>query len=137
MSTWPEYEGKKKIPEGHYQFRINKEPELQAFDYKDPQTGEPKKGRRIRLYAIGINSEGEFPMSDQITVWDERYEDLKNALGVEHGQEIRVTGSYFEADIVHEMDKKDPTKSWPRLTNIRPNGDIPEARKPSGDDIPF
>ena len=131
--NWPEYEGAKKIPVGHYQFRLNKEPELLGFSYKDPNTGEEKKGKKVKLYAIGINGEGEFPVIDNIVVWEERYQELLNALGLEHGRDIKVAGSTFEADIVHEPDKKDPTKSWPRIINITGRLDIPDG----GDDIPF
>jgi hypothetical protein len=135
---FPEYEGKKKIPAGHYQFRLNKEPELIAFPYKDAKTGEEKKGHKIKLYAVGINSAGEFSVIDQIPAWDPRYADLLKALQIEHGRDIQVEGSVFEADIIHEADKTDPTKSYPRIVKIIPTSDIPQGKDVGGgDDIPF
>lgn len=133
---WPEYEGKVKIPVGHYSFRMNREPDLKSFPYTD-KDGNSKSGRKIVVYAIGINKTGEFSVVDAIVAWEERYNDLCKALGVEHGRDIEMEGSRFEADIVHEADKTDPTKSWPRLTNIKPVNDIPPSTGPGDDDIPF
>jgi hypothetical protein len=132
---WPEYEGKAKIPEGHYQFRLYKEPELKAFTYTS-KDGIEKSGRKVVLYAIGLNETGSFSVIDNIIAWEERYRDLLDALHVEHGKDIDMEGAVFEADIIHEADKKDPTKSWPRIVNIRPCGDVPSAQG-IADDIPF
>ena len=134
---WPEYEGFVKIPVGHYSFRMNQEPELESFPYKDPQTGKAKSGRRIVVYAIGLNENGEFSVVDRITAWEPRYDDLLQALGVEHGRDLVMAGSRFEADIIHEPSKKDPTKSYPRLTNITAVADIPSSTGPGDEDIPF
>jgi hypothetical protein len=135
---FPEYEGKRKIPVGHYQFRLNKEPDLIAFDYTDPNNGEKKKGHKIKLYAVGISPAGEFSVIDQIPVWDLRYSDLLKALQIEHGRDIQVEGAIFEADIVHEADKQDPTKSYPRIVKIVPASDIPQGKDVGGgDDVPF
>jgi len=133
---WPEFEGKVKIPVGHYSFRLNVEPKLEAFSYKD-QAGIAKSGRRIVVYAIGLNDAGEFSVVDRITAWEQRYADLLQALGVEHGRDLVMAGSRFEADIIHETDKTDPTKSYPRLTNITAVADIPPSTGPGDDDIPF
>jgi hypothetical protein len=133
---WPEFEGRVKIPEGHYSFRMNREPELKSFPYKD-KDGNAKSGRKIVIYAIGLNDEGEFPVVDAIVAWEERYADLCKALGVEHGRDLVMAGSRFEADIIHEPDKTDPTKSYPRLTNIIAVADIPPSTGPGDEDIPF
>lgn len=133
---WPEPEGKKRIPGGHYSFRLNKEPELQMFPYTD-KDGNPKEGRKILLFAVGLNVAGEYFHAEAIPVWDERYADLCAALGVDHGRDIQMTGSIFEAQIVYAPDKKDPTKSWPRLMNITASNDVPLGQDPEGDDIPF
>ena len=132
---WPEFEGRVKIPVGHYSFRLNREPELKSFPYvKD---GNAKSGRKIVIYAIGLNKTGEFPVVDAIVAWEERYADLCKALGVEHGRDLVMAGSRFEADIIHETDKMDPTKSYPRLTNIIAVADIPASTGPGDEDIPF
>jgi hypothetical protein len=136
--NWPKPEGRVKIPVGHYVFRLNKEPELKSWNYSNDK-GEVKQGRKIMVYAIGLNDNGEFPMFDAIPVWDPRYEDLCSALGVEHGKDIQMAGAQFQADIIHEPDKNDPTKSWPRLINIKSADDVP-TEKPfpdAEDDIPF
>lgn len=124
---WPEPENKR-IPEGHYQFRLNHEPELKAFKYTN-KDGEEKEGRKILLYVVGANSDGTFPHREEIPAWDQRYADLCAALGVEHGRDIQMQGGLFEADIKFEADRKDPMKSWPRICNIvvkdKDAGDIP------------
>ena len=126
MTCFPEPEGFKLIPEGHYQFRLNKEPELQKFTYTD-KDGNQKEGRRLKVYAVGLNSDGEYLMTDTIAVFEQRYAEFCAALGVEHGKDIDVKGAVFEADVKHEPSKKDPTKAFPRLVNITGKGD----------DIPF
>lgn len=123
MTNFPEPEGYRLIPEGHYEFRINKEPELQKFTYTD-KDGNQKDGRRMKVFAIGLNDQGEFPISDMIAVFEPRYRELCEALGVEHGKDISVTGAVFMADVKHEASKKDPSKIFPRLFNITAKNDI-------------
>ena len=131
MAQWPEPENKR-IPEGHYEFRLNREPEILNFTYHDKQ-GNEKQGRKLKLYAIGLSPVGSFRVIDNFLPWEERYADLCKALGVEHGKDIEMQGSVFEADIKHEPDKKDPSKSWPRIVNIV----VPEDKPEAGDDVPF
>jgi hypothetical protein len=124
---WPE--PKKGIPEGHYVFTLNKEPDLEKVKTK---TGE---SRRIVLYAVG--SPGEHQIRDSFVPWDPRYESLCKALDVEHGRDIQMEGASFEADVVYEADKADPEKSWPRLKNIiRAGAFCPKTGDEDGD-IPF
>jgi len=122
-----------KIPEGHYQFRLNREPELKKFTFTDAKTGESREGRKVVIYATGLNSEGEYRISDALLPWEQRYADFLKALGIEHSKDINVQGATFEADVIHEADRKDPLKSWPRLQNIKGREDVPDG----GDDIPF
>ena len=120
-----------KIPEGHYQFRLNREPEL------NEKVG--KNGKRfstVTIFAIGLNDEGEFYIIDNFLPWEDRYVDLLAALGVEHSSEVDVVESIFEADVVHVPDQNDPTKTWPKLTDIVPaNADPKETT--GDDDLPF
>ena len=118
-----------RIPEGHYQFRLNKDPELKKFTYKD-KNGNEKEGRKIVIFAVGLNDKGQYSIRDEIAVFDQRYADFLAALKIEHSKDIDVSGAVFEADIKYEADRKDPTKSWPRIANIVIPGD-------GGDDIPF
>jgi hypothetical protein len=134
MSTWPKPENEK-IPEGHYQFRLNREPEFKKFPYV--KNGIEKEGTKIVVFAVGLGEKGQFSVRDEIVTWDPRYADLCSALHVEHGRDIQVAGAVFEADIVHEPDRKDPTKSWPRMANISGSGDGPATAEGEGDDIPF
>ena len=127
MTNFPEPEGYKLIPEGHYEFRINKEPILKGFTYKDRE-GNEKQGRKMVVYAVGLNDEGEFSVIDNIATFEPRYRELCEALKVEHGKDIQVTGAIFEADVKHEPSKNDPTKIFPRLVNITGKGD---------DDVPI
>ena len=113
-----------KIPEDHYQFRLNKEPIL---DEKIGKGG--KKFSTVTIYAIGLNDDGEFYIIDNFLPWEDRYVDLLAALGVDHSAEVEVVGSVFEADVVHVPDQRDSTKTWPKLKNITSSG-----REP-GDDI--
>lgn len=129
---WPKPE-REKIPEGHYQFRLNREPELKAFAYTD-KNGVEREGRKVVIFATGLNAGGEYQVADAFLPWEDRYKSLCTALGVEHGKDIAVSGAVFEADIRHEADRRDPTKSWPRIVNIVHKGDVPDQ---AGDDIPF
>ena len=121
---WPE--PKKGIPEGHYTFTLNKEPELEAI----------KGGnRRIILYVVGMP--GEHKHMESFVPWDPRYEELCRALGVEHGRDIQMEGVSFQADIVYEPSKTEPDKAYARLKNIIGAGEFcPKAGDDEGD-IPF
>ena len=123
---WPEPEGFVLIPEGHYEFRLNREPELEKFSYQ--KDGQPKDGRRIVIYAIGLNDQGEFSIKEKIAAFDPRYRELCDALKVEHGKDISMAGTVFQADVKHEVDKTNPNKHYARLYNFTAK---------NGDDIPF
>jgi hypothetical protein len=131
---WPEPENKL-IPEGHYTFRLNKEPEFRKFTYngKDGQ----KEGIKVILYLSGLNEKGEFRHIEGIPVWDTRYAKLCEVLGVEHGKDIEMAESVIDGDIKHEADKNDPTKTYARLYGIVPHIDVAEVPDPSDGDVPF
>jgi hypothetical protein len=116
-----------RIPAGHYQFRLNRDPELKKFTYQD-KIGNEKEGRKIVLFAVGLNDKGQYQIRDEIATFDQRYADFLAAIGVEHSKDVTVQGAVFEADVIYEADRKDPLKSWPRLANIIAS---------KGDDIPF
>jgi len=129
MPKWPEPENQK-IPEGHYQFRLNKEPELVPIIITD-KNGNKRESRRLKLYARGIGDQGEFGVIDSFVPWEDRYSDLCKALKVDHARDIDYVGAVFEADIEYQDDPKDPLKSYPRIVNIV----VPSESE--GDDIPF
>ena len=127
MTQWPKPEARKLPPEGPYEFRLNKEPELKKFPYKDKQ-GNEKEGRRLILYAVALGTAGEFSVVDSFLPWESRYADLCAALKVDHGRDIEVADSIFKAEIKHEKDKSDPEKIYARIVNIvvaEPDDDIP------------
>ena len=126
---WPKSENER-IPEGHYSFRLNREPELKAFSSTDRE-GRPKEGRRIILYVRGIGDQGEFSHVESFVPWEERYAQLCKALHVDHGRDIEMEGAMFEADIKHEPDPNNPLKSYARIVNIV----VPAEG--DGDDVPF
>jgi hypothetical protein len=136
---WPKPESNM-IPEGHYLFRLREEPEMETFAFTDKK-GKDRQGTKMTFFAVGTNDTGEFDVRESLFVWDKRYADLCVALNVDHGKDIRVTGEMFQADIIHEPDKKDPTKTWPRIINILPHiagMEFPEAAGSDDDDnIPF
>jgi len=126
---WPE--PKKGIPEGHYTFTLNKEPKLEVVNTKSGES------RRLVLYVIG--SPGEHQHMESFVPWDPRYDDLCLALNVEHGRDIQMEGASFDADIVYEPAKDDPSKTYARLKNIVKSGEFLGGEEPKGDDgdIPF
>ena len=128
MTTWPE--PKTGIPEGSYTFTLNREPELQKF--------QTSKGESRRLVLFVVGNPGEHSHKESFVPWDPRYDDLCRALNVQHGRDITMEGAEFDAEIIYEDDKSDPSKSWPRLRNIRPVTEgVPKGRTAEEDDIPF
>ena len=123
---WPE--PKKIIPPGHYTFTLNKEPELKTND---------KGTRRLILYVVG--DPGNHQHMESFVPWVPEYEDLCRALNVEHGRDIQMEGASFEADIIHEANPKEPSKSYARLKNIMKTGEFMGGEGPPDeeDDIPF
>jgi hypothetical protein len=124
---WPE--PKKGIPEGHYTFTLNQEPDLKVV--------KTAKGEFRRLDLYVTSTPGEYKHREGFVPWDPRYEALCAALNVEHGKDIQMEGASFEADIEYEADKVDPEKSWPRLKNITRAGEFAPKVGDGDGDIPF
>lgn len=120
---WPE--PKKGIPEGHYAFTLLEEPEL----FKS-------ESGKLRLQLQLEATPGGHKHKESFFPWEERYEDLCKALGVEHGRDIRMTGASFQGDVAYEPDRRDPTKQYARIKNIIPAGEF-AAEGDEGGDIPF
>jgi len=122
---WPP-PGNELPPEGHYSFKLNREPDIKK---------EEKDGKgyiRLVLYVTALGTDGNYRIIDSFVPWDPRYTDLCKALGVEHSKEILMEGAVFEADIKHEEFKG---KTHARIANIVVQVDIPD--KDDGIDIPF
>lgn len=132
-------------PEGHYKFQISKEPEQRR------RQGDKGEFIAVDFFFKLKDDEGNvFTVRDSMVPWEPRYTDLARALGapVEDGRPrmskiVDFVGKTFEADIIHEADKKDPSKSWPRVTNIvvpdSSNTDEipPPSEESEEDDVPF
>jgi hypothetical protein len=137
---WPKPENNT-IPEGHYVFRLREDPEFETWTFTDKKSGKEKIGTKITFFAIGVNADGdEYEVRESMPVWDKRYADLCAALFVDHGKDIKMAGAHFEGDVIHEPDKKDIMKSWPRITKIVAHVgemDFPAGEDVKEDDTPF
>jgi hypothetical protein len=123
MPQLPRFESNK-APEGHYQFRITKL-EVRPFTY---QTKSGKRtSKKIYLECQALGESGEHQVIDSMLPWEDRYGEFLKALHVEHSADIELNGSIFEGDIKHEIDRKNPSKSYARIVNITAHDD----------DIPF
>ena len=120
MNGLPPYEPNR-LPEGHYHFIISEEPQKDSRRRDDGKvTTTVKMSFRVEVRS-GFRRHRE-----SIGVWEDRYRDLLFAIGAtedENGdphlsQTTDVVGRNFDADIIHEPDKNDPTKFWARIANI-------------------
>ena len=103
------------MPEGHYIFTISKVPEklksqatqkiYYKFEFETVVQGKIKK--HIEVFMPWLASEllkalGATEIEPNKFEWDRE----------------AVMGKEIEADLVHELDRKDPNKKWPKLKNI-------------------
>ena len=121
---WPE--PKKGIPEGHYTFTLNQEPEL----FKS-------ESGKLRIATNLTAMPGNHSHKESFFPWEERYDDLCKVLGVEHGKDIRMEGASFDGDVFYEPSQKDPSKSYPRIKNIVTAGAFAPKEGNDDGDIPF
>jgi len=122
------------VPEGHYTFKISKEPSINRTNNRI----------WIIFYFKVTNEYGETrDFSDVIFPSEPRYIDLLFALGAKpdekgtpHLHDIDPIGLTFEADIIHGPDRKDPTKTRDSVTNIVVSNDVPPTTG-EDTDVPF
>jgi hypothetical protein len=139
MSNWPKPESTL-IPVGRYEFRLKEEPVFEPWTFTDKKTGKAKEGNKITFFAIGSNDAGEFDVRESFFVWDKRYADLCSALGVDHGHDIKMAGARFHGEIIHEPDKRELSKVWPRIINIMPadySESFPTETESADEVVPF
>jgi len=134
----PDYE-KTRIPEGHYKFQIVAEPEKRG--HVSQATG--KKFVSIHFKFKATDADGEvFDHSESMLAFEDKYADLLMALGATEikgnlsGKTIEPVGMMFQANIVHEQDKNDSSKTWARLANIQDADNQMGFTTESDDDIP-
>jgi hypothetical protein len=136
MSEWPSPQAGIP-PEGSYAFRVTKEPDIKEFDYTK-KDGSEHIGKRLVLYVEASNETGTFNVVDSFIPWEPRYADLCAALNVEHGKDIHVSGRTFLGEIIHEADKKDAKKIYPRIIKIKAGDeDTPFSGEDDESEIPF
>ena len=142
----PPYEPQQ-VPEGHYKFKVMAEPDLIK---RGGASG--KEFITVGLYFKITDEYGNSRYHKESFVpWDKRYHDLLIAFGAKEdkkgevhlSEQGSVVGKEFEANIIHEPDKDDTTRTWSRITNIKleDQGDVPPPEKikePEEDDeVPF
>ena len=128
------------VPEGHYKFKVMAEPERRK------KTSANGNEFVTVLFSFKLMDEFENTRyhKESFVPWDNRYRDLLLSFGakadkdgkVHLGDEAAVVGKIFEAQIIHEPDKQDPTKTWSRIAHIKTNDDVPEPTQ-SEDEVPF
>ena len=128
------------VPEGHYRFKVVAEPE------KRKKTSANGNEFTTVLFSFKLIDEFENTryLKESFVPWDNRYRDLLLAFGakadkdgkVHLDDELTVIGKIFEAQVIHEPDKQDPTKSWSRIAHIKTNDDVPPPET-ENDEVPF
>ena len=139
----PPYEPQQ-VPEGHYRFKVVAEPERRKK--VSPATGNEFI---TILFSFKVTDElgNTRNHKESFVPWDDRYRDLLLAFGAkpdkkgnvhlgDEDNEIPVVGKEFEANIIHEQDKDDSTKTWSRIAHIKTNDDVPPPEK-IDDEVPF
>jgi len=137
-----------RLPEGQYTFIISGEPELRKF------TGTNKDFVTVKFFFRVEDATGNVRNHmESFLPWEPRYKDILLAIGgteddqgaVHLHETGEIIGKRFTAEIIHEEDKKDSSKTWARIANV----ELPEQKKeeeaPTSmssdnepeDDIPF
>lgn len=127
------------IPEGHYSFKITDEPEVRI-------TGNSKW--MIFRFQVIYPDGNTRKFSDVFFPSDEKYRKVlliagaePDEKGIPHLSDMdtkELVGIQFEADIVHEPDKKDSSKIRDGIVNVvLPDDDVPQPESPEEDEIPF
>ena len=123
-----------RLPEGKYTFTISKEPE------KRKHHGASGEFVSVTFFfKADYNGDYAGDHRESLLPWEQRYGDLLLAIGGEKddkGQihlsdQVDIVGKKFKAEIKHEPDKDDPSKSWARIRNI----ETPESE--GDDEVPF
>jgi len=139
MTTIPGYEPRR-IPEGQYRFRVVDEPT------KRRHTGQSGEFVSVNfIFKASDDNGNNYQIKESFLPWEDRYPDLLLAFGAKkdeagkvHLGDISFSGKVILAEIKHEPDKNDPTKSWARMRSIRsPEGMADDVPPPDNDEIPF
>ena len=146
MSDLPSWRPSKH-PEGRFEFMIKEEPEKRRHN-----SGTEREFISVKFTFRTRDSMGEIRTHiESIVPWDEKYRNLLLALGGEEDEKgevhlnemVDIVGQTFDAEIIHEPDRDDSSKSWARIANIkipeRDDEDVPAPSGNGGDDgeVPF
>jgi len=142
----PSYQPQR-LAEGQYTFTISKEPEQRKH------SGAKQDFVSVTFFFRAEDSYGNTKSHvESLLPWEPRYKDVLLAIGgVEDEQgEVHlhetedIVGKSFTAEIVHEEDKKDSSKTWARIANIEPPGGreeedvpMPNGSGEADDEVPF
>jgi len=148
MTTLPDYEPRL-IAEGFYHFTVSGEPEVRRSRTKDTQ-GKSKETLNVKVKLLVTFPDGRNTSHTEVFfVHEQRYRDFLLAMGCEKGPDGRihtpesfdVVGKTFEAELIHEPQKSDPSKIWARVVNFKlgadADSDVPAPGDVTDDDIPF
>ena len=125
----------RKLPEGEYIFTISKEPEKRKH-----QGAQGDFVSVTFFFKVDDGSGVPREHKESLLPWEERYGTLLLALGGERDEKgqvhlsdmMDIIGKKFKAEIKHEPDRDDPSKTWARISSIETPEGIPEE-----DDVPF
>jgi len=142
----PSYQPQR-LAEGQYTFTISKEPEQRKH------SGAKQDFVSVTFFFRAEDSYGNTKSHvESLLPWEPRYKDVLLAIGgVEDEQgEVHlhetedIVGKSFTAEIVHEEDKRDSSKTWARIVNIEPPGGreeedvpMPNGSGEADDEVPF
>ena len=136
----PPYEPQQ-VPEGHYRFKVMAEPEKTKRTSKD---GNDFISIKFSFKLMDEDGNVRY-LKESLVPWNPCYRDLLLAFGakpdkkgnVHLGDEAKVVGKEFDAEIIHEPDKDDPNKSWSRIANIKLDDDVPPPEEEPDSEVPF
>ena len=125
-----------KLPEGKYTFKVSKEYEKRKHTNAQ---GDPFVSVTF-FFKVDDGSGMPRDHRESLLPWEERYGDLLLALGgtkddkgqVHLSETGDIVGKKFRAEIKHEPDRDDSTKTWARIVNI----EVPEEVEDE-DGVPF
>ena len=129
----PSYQPQR-LAEGQYTFTISSEPEQRKH------TGANNDFVSVKFFFRVEDSKGNVKSHvESLLPWEPKYRDILLAIGgtedergeVHLHETENIVGKSFTAEIIHEEDKKDSSKTWARIANIEP----PEGREE--EDVPM
>lgn len=142
----------RKIPEGAYVFTVSEAPTK-----KKHNSGMENEFVTIAfLFRVEDSSGNTYKHRESLIPWIPVYQDILIALGGElddkgnahlGDSEEALVGRSFGAEIIHEPDRDDSTKTWARIANVEPpepkeDEDVPMPNGNNGetngqDEVPF